>query len=658
MAISRRRLPAVTVVLSAAFTLPVAAAARSFTIEDYGSLVGVSDPQISPDGKQIAVVVSRPDLSQDKNLRTLEIVDVARGTFASVAAGNTSVGSPRWSPDGSELAFVRPGEGKDAEAQVWMMPLGGTPRQVSNAKNGVDLYAWRPDGKALAYVTGDDPPNERAIQRHDDLFQVGDDSFTTRAAPTPLHVWVQPLGGQAERLTQGTWSVYPDNISWSADGRYIAFTQTPDAHHDSLFTHPRIAVVDASSKRVSQIGDRWAWSPAFAPSGGDRVAFTEGAHGSRLLQQELMVASVGSSSVQRAAPSLDRNVQYFAWLPSGDFIVGADDRISTPMWIVRRGLAHRLDMQGVNAGEATAARNGAVAIVGATARDPSELYYLGPGAERLQRLSNYNAHIAALDVAPSRELTWGNGGFTEDGVLTYPLGYQRGKTYPLALVVHGGPTFEASTDSFSSLGQVLAAHGMFVLEPNYRGSDNLGFVYARAIYGENPAFGAGSDCLAGVKAAEATGAIDSSRIGVSGWSAGGWMTSWLIARYDLWKAAVTGAAIDDAVMQYTLSEISAYMPILFNGLTPWTPRGWNAYRRNSPITYARNVKAPTLILSDIGDGRAPAPQAFEFFKALHDLGKTVEFVVIPVSGHHPSDPVRRQAVDQVWSNWLIHYLTR
>ncbi len=265
--------------------------------------------------------------------------------------------------------------------------------------------------------------------------------------------------------------------------------------------------------------------------------------------------------------------------------------------------------------------------------------------------------MAALDLASSREFVWHNAGFVEDGVLTYPTDYQRQRKYPLALVIHGGPTFEASTTSFNPLVQVLAAHGMFVLQPNYRGSDNMGFAYARAVYGENPSFGAGADCVAAVKALEATGTIDASRIGTSGWSAGGWMTSWLIARYDMWKAAVSGAAIDDAVLQYALSEISSYMPILFDGLTPWTPRGWNAYRRNSPITYARNVKAATLILSDVGDARAPSPQAFEFFKALRDLGKTVEFVAIPVNGHHPSDPVRRQAVDRVWSNWLIKYLT-
>jgi len=307
------------------------------------------------------------------------------------------------------------------------------------------------------------------------------------------------------------------------------------------------------------------------------------------------------------------------------------------------------------AGSASTAA-GAVAFIGATPEDPGELYYLAPDAQSPRRLTNLNASIASLELGSSREITWKNDGFNEDGVLTYPVGYDKTKTYPLLLVIHGGPTFGASTLAFDPLVQVLAARGYVVLQPNYRGSDNLGFAYAHAIIGDTPPLGPGEDCVAGMKAVQREVKIDPARIGVSGWSAGGWLTSWLITHYDYFKAAVTGAAVDDVVMQYTLSEIDSYMADLFGGLTPWTARGMAAYRNASPVTYAANVKAATLILSDDSDPRVPTPEAYEFYSALRDQGKTVKFVAARAYGHHPSDPVQRMAIDRIWAQWFFDHI--
>jgi dipeptidyl aminopeptidase/acylaminoacyl peptidase len=170
--------------------------------------------------------------------------------------------------------------------------------------------------------------------------------------------------------------------------------------------------------------------------------------------------------------------------------------------------------------------------------------------------------------------------------------------------------------------------------------------------------GPSSDCVMGVKALEKAGLVDPSRVGVSGWSMGGWLTSWLLTHYDLWKAGVSGAAVDDAVLQYTTGETDSLMPYVLNGLTPWTPRGFAAYRAVSPIAYAPNLKAPTLILSDADDPNVPTPESYEFYAALRDLGKTVEFIVAPATGHHPSDPVRNVAFYRAWVAWMTRYLSR
>ena len=644
--------------LTCALLAPAAAQAKSFTFDDYYSIVGVENPQLSPDGKHIAVIISRADAKADRSHRELVLVNVSDGAQRVLTHDRDDVDAPQWSPDGTQLAFVDVvQDGKDASAQVWIMPMdGGDAHPVTTAKNSVETYTWRPDGKAIAFVTPDDPSNADALKAHDQLWTVGNNSYLLHGAPIPSHLWVQSIGGKPERLTQGTWSIYPDQLSWSADGKYIAFSRMPDAYHDSLFK-TRVAVYDVGSKTVSLVGDdRWSWMPAFAPSG-DRLAYQGAAHQSVVLQQNLVTSTPGSNVTHEVVPALDRNVEYLAWLHhDDDLVVAANDAVTTPLWIVSDGKAHRVAMGDVLFGGSASTAAGAIAFTGATPQDPSELYYLAPGAVSPRRLTDFNASIASLELGSSREITWKNDGFDEDGVLTYPVGYDKSKTYPLLLVIHGGPTFGASTLAFDSLVQVLAAHGYVVLQPNYRGSDNLGFAYAHAIVGEAPPLGAGSDCIAGMKAVQRELKIDPARIGTSGWSAGGWLTSWLLTHYDYFKAAVTGAAVDDAVMQYTLSEIDSYMADLFGGLTPWTPRGMEAYRKASPVTYAANVKAATLILSDDNDPRVPTPEAYEFYSALRDQGKTVEFVAARAYGHHPSDPVQRMAIDRVWAEWFFRYI--
>ncbi len=632
---------------------PAPAQSSRFTLDDIARIVTVSDAQVSPDGKNIAIVVSRVDLKKDKSPAELVLVNVASGAARSLTPSRDEVSSPQWSADGSQLAFIAPsGDDKDAKPQVWVLPMsGGEARMVTKADNGVDAFALRPDGKAVAYITSDDSPRKQDIKDHHDLFVVGDNDFLTQKAPVASHVWVAPLeGGNAKRLTSGS-ARDTGSLSWSNDGRYLAFDRIPDAYLGH-FLHGRAALLDVQTGEVQLLGgSTWTGSPVFAPTGSD-VAYQAAKDNSLAVQSDL---AVRSASAQRTlAPQVDRDVQWFAWMPNGRSIAfSAADHVSRDLWISPLdGVAQRVDLGDVDFEEGSVARNGAIAFVAADPNDPSELYYLAPQTHALKRLTTYNTWLAQSDLANSREFTWHNDGFEEDGVLTYPLGYVKGKTYPLALVIHGGPTQSASSTAFSALVQDLAGHGYFVLQPNYRGSDNLGFAYAHAMIGPQVYVGAGTDVVAGVKALIATGMIDPGRIGVSGWSGGGWMTSWLITHYHLWKAAVSGAAVNDCVTQYSLEDVTDYLPALFGGLTPWTPTGMAAYRANSPITFVSSVTAPTLILSDTGDYRVPEPEAYEFFKALRDLGKTVEFVAIPAYGHFPSDPVRRIDTYKRWAQWL------
>lgn len=206
------------------------------------------------------------------------------------------------------------------------------------------------------------------------------------------------------------------------------------------------------------------------------------------------------------------------------------------------------------------------------------------------------------------------------------------------------------------MNQVSAARGYIVFQPNYRGSDDLGDKYLQAIVGHVTS-GPGRDNLAGVAAVVKRGSVDESRIGVSGWSGGGLQTSWLIGHSHIWKAAVTGAGVHDWVEQAILADINEeFAQVFMGGATPWTKEGRAIFAAESPITYAKNVTTPTLILSDTGDQRVPITQSYALYHALKARGTPVRFTAFPRSGHFPSDPVGIEAVEKAWLAWFDRWM--
>ena len=193
-----------------------------------------------------------------------------------------------------------------------------------------------------------------------------------------------------------------------------------------------------------------------------------------------------------------------------------------------------------------------------------------------------------------------------------------------------------------------------MFQPNYRGSDNLGNAYQRAIY-DDVAAGGGRDIMAGISAVEKMGIVDTSRIAVGGWSYGGTMTAWLIGHYRIWKAAVLGAAYMDGLEDYDLSDSNVSEVVYWRG-SPWTDDHLADVRRQSPIMWWKNITTPTLILSNAGDVRVPITQSYAMYHALKDNDVPVSFIAWPQGGHEPAGPVAWEDRYQLWLDWLDHYL--
>ncbi|MFC5579965.1 S9 family peptidase [Rhodanobacter terrae] len=648
-----------------AFALPAHAAstASAFQLSDLRKIVNLGEPRISPDGKHIAVIVSTPDWKSDKSQQELDLVDVASGARRALTWKREEISSPRWSPDGMRLAFIA----KDAETkhgQLYVMPMdGGDALRVTAIKRGVDAYSWSPDGKQIAFVSEDEPANAKAIKEHDDAFQVTDNHFLTRAALTPWHLWLVPsAGGAAKRLTHGDYSLQTDQQDnapipvWSRDGRSIAFTRFPGAYWGPSF-HSVIATMDAGGGEPrTLVPAEGAMNAAYAPDG-DGFAFMRPRGGDQNNGNAVYVTANGKS--RDVTGTLARNVDSYVWLPHRkSLLLAGGEGTRSVLWEQPlSGAAKKLDLGEVEAGtDVSVSKTGALAFVGSTPTHPGELYAMDSPDAKPRRLTDLNTFVDSLALGRTESIEWpGPDGFREDGVLTYPVGYRRGQTYPLVLVIHGGPE-ESSTVKFAPLPQLLAAAGFVVFQPNYRGSNNLGDAYQHAILRDTGA-GPGKDVMAGVDAVEKLGIVDTQRIGVSGWSYGGYMTTWLTGHYPVWKAAVSGAALTDWVMDYTVSYYQTGDTYFFGG-SPWVAKYRDIWRQQSPITYAHNVTAPTLIMGDVGDPNVPLLNSYEWYHALRDNGVPVEFYAYPVDTHFPKDIVRTTDVYRRWVGWMSQHLQR
>ena len=635
---------------------------KPLTFDALRGLVTLEEPQISPDGTHVAYVRDIGDYKSDEVTTEIDLVDVASGTKRVLTHDRKGIGAIHWSPTGDRLGFTA-STGTDKLPQIFSLPMnGGDPLQITTSKAGVADFAWRPDGSALVYAATD-PPAPAKPEGFVPAFLVTDEHFLTRVPSLPVALWtVQSDGTAAKRLTTGTLSVnFFSELAYTPDGKTIVAALQPDAVF-AHFTQTKTMRIDAATGAAVPVvaSDIDAGGP-LSPDG-SAVALAMPRHGSVFLQNDISVRSLSGGTERFSGKSIDRNVHWAGWAPdSKALFVATSDGVRNVLWrLSPDGTSKKVDLGDVDfTGRGSVASNGTIAFVGAGRTDPGDIYVLPAGAQQPKKLTDENPWLAGYALAQRERFDWTSDGRTCSGVLTYPIGYDPAKKYPLVLTIHGGPVATSTWDFNrydTGLTEMLASHGYLVFEPNYRGSDNAGDAFLQAIVGDVTS-GPGRDNLAAVDALERRGIVDTARIGVGGWSGGGLQTSWLIGHANFWRAAVSGAGVDDWFEQAVLADISEdFAKVFLGGATPWTAAGRKLYADESPITYADKITTPLLILSDIGDQRVPITQSFQLYRALHDTGKTVEFEAWPRSGHFPTDPVGFESVMKAWDGWFVRWL--
>ena len=682
-------------------------ASRPLTAEDLCRFTPLGEPQISPDGETIAFIRQYRDLQDNATRTEIWMVSVGDETPRRLTSGGRTDHMPRWSPDGSRLAFISDRTGRN---QLYLIDLsGGEAERVATEKEPLSALIWSPDGERIAFVAyermlpqGPFYPGAPEACRlpHD----VEDEQDEPRVIKTLRHrqdgigyfgnqfrhifvVDAQPTGhgetSGTHRITRGRYN--HESPAWSPDGQYIACVANRTLSDSDPVWVRHLWVFEVASGRATRVlqEDYPVNCPSWSPDGsvlafiGADYPFDWVSSPYNLFTVDFDPAVLPRSwdSARNLTGSLDRRVGMVASsevrAPSSISIgpiLWADDGGAMYTTVAREGgsYLYRIASDGeepprcVTPGRervvaaASLSRDGTLAYLDGGPTQPDEVFVMSPdGCEG--RLTDLNGPLARdlQLVEPERLRFEGTDGWEIEGWLMKPPGWAEGERCPTILAIHGGPSGMYGY-GFSLQFQQLAGEGFAVLYLNPRGSSGYGAEFSLAVVKD---WGGKDyqDLMAGVDHGIELGVVDPNRLGVTGWSYGGFMTCWTVTQTDRFSAAVSGACVTNQLSRYGTSDVGFDFTEFSAGARPWEDP--DRLLAHSSIRYMGQVSTPLLMLHGEEDRRCPVTQSEEAFAALRRQDKECVLVRYPGESHGLARP--RNLVDRAEriSAWFRHYLT-
>ena len=671
--------PVVFFILSFAALPSLAQPRRALTFDDLMKIQRISDPQVSPDGKWIAYVVSTPDLDANKMVSHIWRLSLAGGEPRQLTRGESSDSRPRWSPDSKSIAFI---SSRAGASQVWIIPAdGGEARQLTHLATEADGVTWAAKADTLLFTSEvypdcpDEACNKKQLEEEksskvkarviDHLFFRHWDHWL-EGKVTHLFA-VSPDGGEPRDLTPGAHTSptfflgAPDGYSISPDGQEVCYTSNHSQPPSSVAwtTNNDLFLVSATggeAKDITAANPGSDAAPQYSPNGRYIAYTSQATNGYESSLFRLRVYDRETGQTKNLTTGFDQWVLSFTWAPDSDTLYFiAPEGIEQP--IFRTSVSHphvTKVLDGYN-DELSAAAGGKLVFTHQSLIQPPEIYTASTSGGRLTQLTHMNdAVMAGIEMKPAESVkTPGALGAQIESILVKPPNFDPNRKYPGLVLIHGGPQ-GAWNDSwfYRWNAQLFASFGYVVIATNFHGSIGYGQPFTAEISGD---WGGApyEDLMKATDYLASLPYVDKDRIGAAGASYGGYMIDWIEGHTDRFKVLVSHDGVFDLRSMYGETE-ELWFPEWELKAVPW--KDPSLYEKWSPSHYIQNAKTPMLIFQGNRDYRVPEGQSFQLFTALQRQGVPSKLVYLEEESHLVLKPLDSRFWYETVQNWLAKYL--
>lgn len=593
-------------------------------------------PQISPDGRNIAFTVTASGRKGDHPDRAIWF-SRNREPARRFTGGEGNHQNPRWSPDGTRLLFVS--NRKDADkGALYLLPVdGGEAQRLGELEGILSEPSWSPDGGLIAILCTDPETDEEKKRKEDK-----DDPIVYEEDVKRTRVWiVDPETGIARQLTYGNQSIW--GYAWAPDGDRIVVVSTQLHVINEAIRQQSLWQLPVSGGLMTHVADvdGGIGSPVVREVDGKSVVAMRANRTWEDPASSIWIVPLDGRAAKNLTPDYPGTLTELVADPANRtgliarFAEGFHQRlyrISAAGGQLEPITPKSLSHQGTISGGPTLSADGrSMAFVWEATDVPPEVFVADIGGE-CKALSMFGRSFAGR-LYPGEKVKWtSTDGVPIEGILIKPTGFLEGKRVPLIVEIHGGPTWQwedALMLGWHDWAQMLASRGYAVLLPNPRGSTGYGATFEKLLQNDVGG-GEAQDVISGAQAMVDQGIADPDRLGIAGWSWGGYLTALAITQTTMFKAAMMGAGVANLISDHAAGDIPA-ANLAYYAEDPYT--NWELYARASPVRFAANVTTPTLILHGDSDIRVHPAQGQELYRALKTVGVPTQFVRYPREGH-------------------------
>ncbi len=633
--------------------------------EDFFKLKACTSAGISPDGKWIAYTVSVPRKPDDKpgaNYSELHVVSTKTGESRPFVTGSINVSSPRWSPDGSKIAF-RIKRGENAKTQVWTIPVdGGEASQVTHSKTDVLTFRWHPHGTGIAYVA-----TTPKTELEKELEDKGYEFVFYEENPKHRNLYMLDIEGKGKaepkQLTEGItiWT-----FEFSPDGKRIAAGASKKNLIDHRYAFQNVYLLDIESGKIEQFTDNPGklGNFVFSPDGSKLAYAAALAQDDHAVSQVFVIPVGGGDAENLTPPEFRGHVNWVGWKDNRTVLYRSGEGVWSTLSTVRatggkrKIILHAKDT-GIIFGTPTYTSDFKhFAFIGTSPYSPPNVFYWKPG-KKMERLTTLNPWLKERELGRQEVIRYlSRDGEEIEGLLVYPVDYQKGTRYPLIVHVHGGPEshyYNSWWTRYFDPAQVLAGEGYFVFAPNYRPSTGYGlsFVLPRLRDAAGVEF---DDIADGIEHLIQEGLADGERVGLGGGSYGGFAAAWFASYYTQYvKAVCMFVGISDLISKRGTTDIP-YEELFVHSVDKLEDM-WEFSLKRSPIYHAHKSRTAVLIAGGTIDTRVHPSQSLEFYRRLKmNDHPAVRLVRYPGEGHgNRKQPGRIDLLHRQlqWYNWYV-----